>query len=722
MDAARAAPVLDLSAPVRTVAGVDLAASDDPGVLYVLPSPPRVALADGAPDVEVLRFVRGGELAGGYLHLTVELAQPPAALAAVATALGEEQPGGTPPTLAPVPVVDASAELLFFGQQTDADGGLSPLLRRELGRTAAAFEPPHTASFSATLTQDGTQLVEAALRAGGAPVGVVYRLTVEGLWPALRVVAHVDWGQVYDHFSLHAKEGDVLLVRDVQKIAESLVQDRVITVQAVQGLVPEEGEPPPDLGPALDWIQQELVQRFCEPLLPISREPAHASLGTLGEIFGVGSAFAVKRLTQVERAAADVDFQRAAVVTRTLAVQAHLADLLRGAPADEHISDAAEDHPFFRRFGLHVRAAEALDEIFVREALLHFAYGTFRSSVRLTPDKAEDSVETWADDSPDGTWSIRPDVTFADGAPFADDAQVQAPVLTGSSRELTLGLGRLLGLLRLDVEGMADPRVLATAVRLVHRRDGTQLAERSLGLSPASPSQPAWFRDWQTGDRIVVETKHLLVDGRAVDEPPFDADAHVVRLPPPFPGILTVQLVADDDWSGLDRVVVALQKAPDASTGTLVFDHAGQTAAVNLDLPDPTDRTFRYRVSRTLATGEVEEDDWVQTDVPFVSVGHVAANKLVVDVTPVGLELPEAGILLIEVDLSYLDPDHQVRDQKKITIQARADSYRWEVAIADPTRRSYEYRITTHRTSGETSIGPWTTSSDRILLVPVARA
>jgi hypothetical protein len=712
--------VLDLNVPTRTVAGIDLAADHLAATTYyALPPPPRVALADGgAPDLELLRFIHDGELRGGHLHLSVELAHPPEALEATRAALAEEQ-GEETIELRPVPVVAASAELLFLGRETDADGGQTQLLRRELARTAARLDPPHTAAFSLTLDPDGARMLEVALGSGGAPVGVIYRLELEGLWPAARVVAHVDWSRVYDHFSVHAKEGDLLGVADVKRIAESLVEDRVVSVQAVQGLVAEDGTPPPDLGPALAWVQQELVQRFCEPLLPLSREPARAWLGTKGEIFGVGSSFAVKKLTQIERATADVDFQRSLVVTRTLTVQAHLAGLLGDAPVAEHVADAAEDHPFFRRMALRARTAAPLGDLHLKEAVLGFAYGTFQAALRLTPETREDQVETWADASPDGTWTILPEVAFADDAPLDPGQRVAAPALTGRSRELTLDLERLLGLVRLEVEGTTDPRVLMTAVRLVQRRGETELAERDLGLTPAAPSQAAWFRDLQPGDGVVATAKHLLADGRAVEAAPFEVDTRTVRLPPPFPGELTVQLVGDEDWTDLERVVVTLQKQEDQPAGTLVFERPGQVAAVNLDMPDPTDRSFRYRMSRTWGTGQVEEDGWVQTDVPVVPVGRVAANKLVVEVTPVGPELPQAGVRLIEVELSYLDPANQVRDIRTAVIRAKADRFRWEVAIADPNHRTYEYRITTHWTSGEKAVGTWTKSSARILPVPV---
>jgi len=719
--------VLDLNVPVRSVAGVDLAAdAAEPRAFYVLPPPPRVAVDGGEAQVELLRFVRNGTLTGGHLRLAVELAHPPAALAAAADALAAERHGETV-ELRPLPVEAAEAEVLFVGRETTADGGLSGLTRRGFGRTAAGFAAPYAAAFAIELEPDGVRLIEAALRSGGAPVGVIYRLRVEGLWPALRVVARVDWGRVYDQLSSELKEGSLFSVDDVQKLAERLVESRVIQIQVVQGLAPEDGKPDPALSaaPALAWIQRELVERFCEPVMPLDREPAHASLGTVGEIFGVGASFAAKKLTQIERATAEIDFQQSLVVGRTLTAESHLADLLAGDSGaggiDAHIADAGLDHPFFARFALDVGVAQPFAGVGVKEVVASVAYGSARDALDLTAAHPAGHFESWTDASPDRTWTLQPDVTFADDAPLDPGQRVTLPPLSGQGRAFTLDLERLLGLVRFDVEGTADPRVMLTRAALTARRGDEPRAEREVVLTPAAPRQTVWFRDFQPGDRVEAATRHLLADGRSVDSPPMAIDSRVVRLPPPFPGSLTVQLYADDDWTDLETVVVALQKQADGPSGTFRFDGPGKAAAISLDMPDPTDHTFRYKVARTWSSGAVEEDDWVTTDLPVVLVGRTAANKLIVDVTPVGPELPEAGILLIEVELSYIDAENQVRDEKTAVLRARADRFRWEVAIHDPQRRAYQYRTTVHRTSGATQVGPWTTATDRILAIPITK-
>lgn len=725
--------MLDLNAPTRTVAGVDLAAdSGDPRAFHVLPGPPRVAAGDAGPELVLLRFHGDdGALAGGHLQLTVEAGHPAERLEEARAALVAEL-GDETVELRPLIPAAATAELLFLGRETDADGGLGSLVRRGFGTAAATFDPPHRARFALDLDAAGVRLVEAALASGGAPVGVVYRLTVEGLWPATSVVARIDWQRVYDHFSVHRRRGSVLLVEDLKQITERLVEERAIEIHAVQSLEPAEGEAAPGLDVALAWIQREVMERFCEPVMELSRTPAKTSLGAVGEVFGAGSAFAVKATTQIERLTGEIDLGRSAVVARTLTVQAHLADLLGGAPLAGHVADAARDHPFFRRFALRVAATRPLPELHLAEAVLHFRYGTHASSARLDAGASEARFETWADASADGSWSLAPELRFDAGAPVAGGETVRRPALTGTSRELALDLEALAGLRRLKLVAPADPRVVATRVEVEHRRDGSRRAGHEVmlaapaagtGAGDAAASAAAeaelWLSDFLPGDRIEVKPAYLTADGQLLEGPSLVADTRVLRLPPPFPGTMTVQLVADDDWSELERVLVAIEKTAGGPSGAFVLTAPGELVPVALDLPDPADRSYRYRVTRTLAGGAVEEDPWVTADASVLVVGRIAADRLVVDVTPVGPELAAAGILLIEVELLYLDVDHRIRETGTLVLRARADRPRWSIAIADPSRRSYEYRVTVHRTDGTREAGPWTRASDRILPIPV---
>jgi hypothetical protein len=242
-----------------------------------------------------------------------------------------------------------------------------------------------------------------------------------------------------------------------------------------------------------------------------------------------------------------------------------------------------------------------------------------------------------------------------------------------------------------------------------------------LALTPSTATAVAWFRDFRPGDTLTCATRHLLQDGRAIDAGSARVDTHLFRLPPPFPGSMTIQIIADDDWSDLQKIVVAVQKSADLPAGSFVLDHAGAMAAVSLDLPDPTDRTYRYKVARSLASGD-QADDWQTTDASVLFVGKIAANKLVVDVKTLGdLELPEAGITAIEVLLQYVDPVNQVRDIQTAVLRARVDTFHWEVALKDPAQRTYQYQVTVRRSSGQSQAGPFQSSTDSTLYVPIVK-
>ena len=588
----------------------------------------------------------------------------------------------------------------------------------------ARSDAPHAASLALDLEPAAVGLVEGALRARSGPLAVVCRLGTEGLWPAARVTARVDWQRVYAHLSAQLTVGRVLEVDDLARLTEELREDRSIVVTAVQGLTPEQGGGPDDLAAALAWVQRELVERFCEPVLPLARGAARAGLGTTGEVLGMGTQLAVKALTQVETATASVDLQRAAVVARTWTVQAPLAELLPAADLAGDVVDAGLDHPFFARFSLGLRPAAPLADLHVAEVVGDLAYGTTHLPVRLVPDAETVELSTWADASPDRSWTLRLDARFADDAPTGPGERLSLPVLDGRERQLTVDLADGLGLRTLTLLRAVDARVLLTRVRLEHRRGDEQRAERDVVLAGDLDRTTVVLADHRPGDRVTAQVSHLLADGRMTPAAELEVDTTQVVVPPAYEAVQSVQVVGSGDWSGdgVVRAVVALQRQESDRAVTVVLDDASGVAAASLDLPDPTDRRYRYRVTRTGRGGEVVEDDWQTTDAPVLLVGGTGADLLLVDVTPVGPELPIAGVLLIEVDLSYVDAAHQVRDQQTVVIRALADRPRWRVPLADHGRRDYEYRVTTHHTSGAVTTGPWTDSTDRVLAVPVVAA
>jgi hypothetical protein len=717
--------VLDLSKPARTVAGVDLAGDDeDPFAFYVMPAAPQVVLRGGAPAISLLRFVNNGSLTGAFLSLDLELSHQQSVVDAAAQQLRDAlKDNQNRVVLRPLPALAGSAELMFVGQETGPDGTIGTLLTRSYGRVTPSLMTPFSASFSLMVSADGARLVEAAMRSGGAPIGAIFRLTVEGLRPAQRIIASVDWSRVYEHLSSEFTAGSVFTVEDIQKLSEKLVEQKVVTIQAVQAVAADgNATAPPDMGLALEWIQREIVERCCEPMLSFSREPAHASLGAMGEIVGLGSAFAIKPLTQIEHDISRIDFRRDLVVQRTLTAQAHLADLMGGASADQHIGDAGLHDSFFDRVSLHLTTAQPLASCFTSELVAQFTYGPTQVPIRLTPAATDGRAEAWADQAANRTWTLPIEVTLSSDAPFDAGTRVQLDMLSGEGEELKLDLAAALGLWSIEFRASPDDRVAMANIVVQQMRGGKVVGDPHQTMLAAPAAQTTiWLRGYQPGDQFVMTLKYLLKDNRIIQLASVPIDTRTVRLPPAFPGMLTVQVFSDDDWSGLDHVSLTIQKTPDTQPSTFVFDKPGMAIAVDLEMPDPTDRSYRYRVSRFLGDGTEEDDDWISSDRSSQLVGRVAGNMLVVDVVPVGPELPTAGVSLIEVALQYVDAENQILNNPTAVIRAHADKFHWVVPLKDTSLTSYEYKVTVHRTSGATQVGNWTTSTDRVLAIPVTQ-
>jgi len=712
--------MLNLAASTRTVAGVTVAPdSDDPGRYLLFPGTPRVVLGDSGPDLQLLRFTSSGSLTGGYLRMGVSLEVDDGAVATATAALAQEV--GHPVVLEPLPVLGGTAELVFFGRQDPRPGVTSPVVRTPYASSVLGFNAPHRAAFAVSLTPEGVRMVEAGLASGALPVGITCRYAVEGLWPAVRVVARVDWSAVYDYVSSTYQLGLLLFREQVDHLMQRLQQGGVIQVDVVRSDAAgtDQATTAAAVTAALDFVQTTLLDRMCRPALPFGTDAAR-TVGDSAAQLALGSAYEVTSMPLAQSGTDVLDFSQGRVQTRTLTAQASLGDLVGGVDPGSYLVDAGADDPFFTRFRLDVGTARPPGELGIGAVLLDVRYGTADGAIRLTPEVPTGSFECFADASPDRSYLLGTRVQLATDSPVDPGTEVELAPTRDVARRLTLDLEALLGLVRVELRSTADDRVVASAVTVTHRRGDTVLTSRDLALTPARRSVSAVFRDHRDGDRIVLSGIHQLADGRQVAIPQGSVDTAVYRLPDPFAGSVTVLVTTDTTWTDLTHVAVAIAKDEAGVPVTLSFDQPG-SLAVALDQSDPTDRSYRYRVTR-VSGGVTTTDDWTTTDAPILNVGALRTGDLVVDISPVGPELTAIGLRTITVDLVYVDVAHQVRDQHTVVIAARADRFRWDVHLADPTARAYQYRVTRQFLTGEVRTGPWQDGQDALLPIPVTAA
>lgn len=710
--------MLDLGRELIRLEGVDLAPDHaDPALFYVLPPPPRVVVGAEGPEVALLRLREGGAVREAHLRLGVELAHPEARLRAAVEALQARLALRDPPVLAPMIARRAEARLIFAGKEPEAPEDTAALVCRPLLAQIVSPSPPHRATLSAALSSEAAEIVAAALQGGGAPVGVAFQLEVETIWPAQRILVEVDWRRAYEHLSSHVRQGTLVLTRDVRELFEDLVEERLVRVTAIRG-VDGSALAETAMDQALSWVEAAVVERFFDPVMPLDRAPAQTSLGTVGEIFGVGHGFAFKALRQEEIATGQVDLSRSAVLGRTLLVQAHLHDLMGGLDPASRIADVALGHPFFQRFSFTLSTARPLADTKVSEVVVRWRYGAAEESLRLDGAVAEATAETWADRSPDRRWSLTAEVRFADDAPLSAGEVVLIGPLEGAARRCVLDLEALLGWRALAVEAAPDAQVLQTRVTVSHQREGEELGSVELALTGDTRSGVLYFVGVRPGDRLVASTVHLLEDGRQARPEPADVLGTVLRVPPASPGEQLVTLYAEGDWEGLERLVVTLEKSPELPGGTFTFDRSGTSVTVALPLPDPANRSWRYRVLRTV-DGVDEEEDWRVTDRPALSLGRYSQDVLAVTVEPLGPGFSSVGVHSVQVELRYFDPQNGIREETTLVLRSNVDRQTWKVALADPTSRLYQAQITTWYTNGQTRVIPWRDQTGPLLVVPI---
>lgn len=687
-----------------------MAGPDDPG-LQLFRAPPK----EGAGPA-------------GLLVVRVDLAWSDDAIAACAAALAEET-GLPDPLVGPAIVDGVRAEI--FSVLREAEG--NPGFLHTLGTLAARLDAPHPVVLHAVLDEDTLVLVESALRAGTLPLGVRYVLDLPVLRPGRAIKARVEWSRVYDHFSTHARTGMILGTAETRRVVESLVEDKVVTITAVEGVPPEPGEDGDDggasLAAALEWVTEIIVDECCTPMASLSRDPATASLGTGGELLAVGSAFAVKDLSQRERGTTVFDLQRAEVVLRALPAQALLGDLVRGLDVDTLVLDMTTRDPlFFRRKSFTLDTAQDLAAFGIVEILGTWAWGATQVGIRLAADAPAAACSAWLDAAPEGRWTLALEVRFAPDAPVAAGQVVRLDPLSGTDDQVRLDLVAILGLRRIELLWpVVSPTpggapLLAVRARVLVRR-GEQVREATMALLRAeTPRVALWLSDLRPGDLVEVEPTWMLGDGTVLVGDTLPVTGAVVPMPAPIRW-WTVDLVAEADWSDLDAVTVTLEPLPDGDAVVVRVDKAGaargEPHSARLTTRSGTGRRYRYRTTRTWADGRVEEDIAAESDLPLLLVGKVAANVLQVEFRPLGPELPQAGLRAVQIEVLYLDVPNLLRVEDTHLVRALADRWTLTIPLADPSARAFEYRLTWFRLDGTQQTDSWVRTTERLVPVPI---
>jgi hypothetical protein len=230
---------------------------------HFLPDSPRLRYRpDGTPELSLLKYqldpALHQALGAGLLSLTVDLSVADDVQKQLQGRLTHQFSLDRPAQLSPVTVEDGSCDIVVIDKPSDTG-----LVERALGGGAPSLYGDEACPFLVVLAPDGVDLVESALVAGGLPVGVVYRLGVLGLRPALRARITARWQDIYHYYDNRLHGGKLLLAVDIGATIEDLIHSEAITI-AVEQLLPPQ-QPDPTHQPALAQVQRYVLGQFFNP-------------------------------------------------------------------------------------------------------------------------------------------------------------------------------------------------------------------------------------------------------------------------------------------------------------------------------------------------------------------------------------------------------------------------------------------------------------------------
>jgi hypothetical protein len=725
--------MIDLGRGALHAAGVTVFPDHaDPARFHFLPDAPRLRTRpDGTPELALLKYqldpALSRALGGGLLSLTVDLSVDDDALALVTRKL-KQQFAIDKPMLSPVTVEDGSCDIVVIDRPSDAG-----LVARVLGSGAPSLYGDEACTFMVVLAPDGVGLVEGALAAGGLPIGVVYRLGVLGLRPALRARITARWQDAYRYYENRLHGGKLLLAVDIGTTVDELVHAEVIKIEVDQ-LVPPDQQNPVYQG-ALDRVQRYVIEQMFKPTLGQAPPPADSSTGALAtignaikDIAGFFSlTYSLVDLHRDELKTMSYDLSVAQAEKLTFAPQGTFS--LLAAPAGgaldasklvTTVPAAASDQMDFDIAAAIDLAAEQIDHV---EVML--SYGTRDVDVVLDAAAPRKTVSMFREDALGLAVAYHYEVHFQAGTIGiagllrSPDARTEDRVIRINPRELYQ---------RVAVTALAQgvvferyPQVIVDVQ--VPDPAGGGATEQTLTLDAAHPEAGFVVRA-PLGAKLPLSRRVRYVDARGVEAQIADWDsfpAGILVIPDPTPEILDVQLLASARFgTAVSRLVVELRLGshPEQVTSKLLTRDQ-PSATWSVALPDRAARAWQYRVTVQTPLGEVRQGQWLDGDGARLIVGEGIARLRQVTVMFVGRTLRQLDLLGIKVRFAYDDANAELHAEDEVMVTDTGKPLAWSYPIADLGRPAYSYQLTLVHSDGRSEVRDPVTASDLLLIVPL---
>ncbi|MFM9634534.1 MULTISPECIES: hypothetical protein [Streptomyces] len=754
----------------------------DPNQFWYLPAPVRLAQREQGPAFTLITYrpaaVEAGVEGGGFLMFETALTLDPGTEAIIKSKLSERAPGTV--RLSPVPFDEGDVQCVALNAQGPA-GTVAQLpegafcaVETILGAAVPSLFGENTAMFSLTLSAEGAKLLKEVFRAGGSPVGVIYRLKFTALRPALSVTITANLRRVYSELSVGLDAQIYWAHVGLEAAFQKLRQDQVIKIKINEFTTDEDNEE--KIQRALDMFMNHILGQWFEPSLSprdlpspgprpaagggpataaVSARPAGTAFSTAQPRSGVSGPVAPAR--PVPTAAAPLT-RPGAVNAAPVAAQPVAGGASGGgavgaagpapaapaataqpanpaAPAPAAPTPAAPapapapaaavpraptpSAPPQAPAGVPGRAAAPSPASAggVNPAIVSFKlrYGmqTEDKQVSFTYDRAEAVQRTYA---PQGFFStLAADLS---GPPHVIDVDLSDDFF----KTITV---RLLGAVDFAAMGLTS---IAVTIRYGRPEDegGVQTFDRLIDADHSAPEPVKFFmnRSMDTTYAFRVEYHFAAESGWEGQSLTYvregTSEHHTLSIDPhQFLGFLEVEIAAHDiDADVVDETRVELtRQEPDGSVlrGTRTVRPGDNATQWKVRTADRHELTYTYQLVHTMTDGSVITGEPVTTGATQLAVNDPYPSQLDIDLVPAW---NPSGLRSVFVDLRYADPEADYHRDKRIELDpAQTTTQHTWIALPDREKREFSYRFTFVHSDGTSTQTDYTPTSDS--LVPV---
>ncbi|MEU4878124.1 hypothetical protein [Streptomyces sp. NPDC021608] len=749
----------------------------DPNQFWYLPAPVTLAQDDQGPVFTLITWRdKAGDAAsvgGGFLMFQTALRLDTEAESRLRSRLSERAPGTV--KLSPVPYDEGDVQCVALdvqgpgGTVNTLPPGAFQAVETILGSAVPSLYGDNTAMFSLRLSSEGATLLKQVFRAGGTPVGVIYRLRFTALRPALSVTITANMHRVYSELAVGI-DAQIYWARvGLEAAFQRLHQNGVIHIDIKEFTTEADNEQ--KIQWALDTFMNHVRAQWFEPSLsprdlpspapqpaagapaggqagPMTPKPAFGSSGAAGGATPPSLTGGVppKPAPLAPPGAGPVTPPGAGPVTPAkpgvpgavpppgapapptgpapaapqpasplLAPSPPVPPTLPVPPALPQPAAAAPAAALAPKPPQAPAAPAAAGGMNPTLLTFRLRYGLQieDKQVTFTYDRAEAVQRTY---SPQGFLGVL--AADLNGPPHIIDVDLDDPFF----RTLVV---RLVGDVDFSALGLTS---IAVTIRYGRNEDpgGARSFDRLADAAAPHPEPVTFFLDSAADPTYAYRIEYhfdaesgwrgreltVVREGRD-DQYALSIDPHR------FLGFLGVEIAPHDIDPQLVREtrVELARKEPDGTelrdTRTLLPTDPPSEWKVRT--ADPADLTYTYQLVHTMTDGSVITCDPVTTSATHLAVNDPYPGQLDIDLVP---DWNPAAMRTIFVDLHYADPATGYQREQRIELDAAQTATRraW-FALPDPQKREFSHRFTFVRADGTTSATDYVTATDSLVLV-----